>query len=93
MKYALMNKETGKLIALDRASGGYPYDVDSIWRAQLWDDFADAMRYTAVSSWKDYDNPVYDLVSVPEPDYSVIPGAMLTGADLEALRYEKKNPR
>jgi hypothetical protein len=59
--YVLRNKKTGAWIALDAASGGYPYDVSDILRAEQFHSKDDAERYIAVGSWKDYDNPLYEL--------------------------------
>lgn len=59
--YVLRNKKTGAWIALDAASGGYPYDVSDILQAEQFYSKDDAERYTATMSWKDYDNPLYEL--------------------------------
>lgn len=62
--YVLKNKKTSKWIALDSASGGYPYDVDEVIRAEKFYSADQAERYIAVMSWKDYDNPLYELYSL-----------------------------
>jgi hypothetical protein len=89
IRYVLKNKETGKYIALDKMSGGYPYDVDTIWRAKKWENPADAILYTAVSSWKDYDHPVYSMEAVT---VVTTPAPMPTGADLEVVRRVDTRP-
>jgi hypothetical protein len=38
-------REGDRFIALDQASGGYPYMVDSPWRAQHWQTTAHAEAY------------------------------------------------
>lgn len=82
-RYGLKNLKTGKLIALDAASGGYPYDVDDEFRAQWWVNKIDADRYNATFSWKDYNKPVYEVVSVT---MNIRWAETLIGDALEATR-------
>ncbi len=63
-RYALRSLTSGKFIALDSASGGYPYEVSTIWRAQFFETADEAIHYTAVMSYSDYDRPEYDLFRV-----------------------------
>jgi hypothetical protein len=83
-RYVLKNKETGKYIAVDHNSGGYPYDVDSIFLATLWKTAYEATRYTAVMSWKDYDNPLYEMELFSA---KTMFAPMLYGKALESTRY------
>jgi hypothetical protein len=52
MNYVFVNKE-GEFIALDRASGGYPYTVNTIFRAHIWKDRKEAFKYS--KHFKDWD--------------------------------------
>lgn len=81
--YVLKNKKTGKWIALDAASGGYPYDVDDVVKAEKFYSADRAERYVAVMSSKDYDNPLYELHSLTLVTEQV---AQRTGLELEDLR-------
>lgn len=81
--YVLKNKKTGKWIALDAASGGYPYDVDEVVRAEKFYSADQAERYIAVISWKDYDNPLYELHRLIFTTEKV---DQRTGSELEDLR-------
>lgn len=81
--YILKNKKTGRWIALDSASGGYPYDVDDIMQANKFYGRDSAERYTAVGSWKDYDNPIYELHRLTFVTEQV---EQRTGGELEGLR-------
>ncbi len=38
-------REGDQFVALDQGSGGYPYMVDSPWKAQHWDTAAHAENY------------------------------------------------
>lgn len=58
--YILKSKQTGKWIAIDSHSG-YPAEVDEMDRAHQWRSKSEANAYNAVMSWKDYDNPLYEL--------------------------------
>lgn len=82
--FVLKNKKTGKWVALDSASGGYPYDVDDIHRAQKFYNVDEAERYIAVNSSKNYDKPVFTLHRMIVVTEQV---RQRTGAELEALRY------
>ena len=42
---AIVIREGDKFVALDQASGGYPYMVDSPWKAMHWDTPAHAESY------------------------------------------------
>lgn len=83
--YVLKNKKTGKWIALDAASGGYPYDVDEVVRAEKFYSADQAERYIAVGSWKDYGNPVYELHRLTFVTEQV---EQRTGEELESLRQK-----
>lgn len=83
MRYVLRYPD-GKFVALDSASGGYPYAVDDVFRARLWDTREAAERYNAVFSWKDYDNPVFSLAVVS----TLVEGVTARkGSALAALRF------
>ena len=45
--YVIKNDATGKFIAVDNSSGGYPYDTE-IHTAKFWYDKDDAFRYKNV---------------------------------------------
>jgi hypothetical protein len=45
--YVIKNDDTGKFIAIDNSSGGYPYDTE-IHNAKFWHDKDDAFRYKNV---------------------------------------------
>lgn len=81
--YVLKNKKTGKWIALDAASGGYPYDVDEVVRAEKFYSKDRAERYIAVCSSKDYANPVFELHHLTFVTEQV---EQRTGEELEGLR-------
>lgn len=83
-RWVLKNPKTDKFVALDRPSGGYPREVESVFEAELWRNLTDAEKYNAVMSWKDYDHPVY-VPFVVTADISVVDN-LTTGVELEELR-------
>jgi hypothetical protein len=85
--YVLKSVKTGKFIAVDSSTGGYPYEVDDLWRARIWEDPIAAIRYTAVMSWQDYENPVFYMQQVR---YMLDEAHMPKGEELEAVRNSKR---
>lgn len=47
-KYIIKNNKTGEYIAIDQASGGYPYDTD-IFNAKIWHTKQEAREYNKMS--------------------------------------------
>ncbi len=82
-RYVLRSKKTDKFIALDPPSGNYPYEVDDPLDAGFWRDKASAIKYTAVFSHQDYDNPPYEILEI---DVFLTPVEMPTGKDLSSHR-------
>ena len=85
--YILKSKKTGKWIKVDDRSGGYPYEVEAIERAQLFITQTEAERYNAVMSWKDYDNPLYTVHEV-QMEATLVESR--TGDQLRAFRDHPK---
>lgn len=52
MNYVFKDNE-GRYIALDSDSGGYPYKVDNIFRAEIWSNRKAAFEYR--SHFEDWD--------------------------------------
>lgn len=57
--YNAAHQDSGKYVAIDHASGGYPYGVTDVREAKLWDTQADALHYAK----RDYPRN-FDLVTV-----------------------------
>lgn len=53
--YFIIDQKTNKFVAVDFASGGYPYMTDSITAAYKFNKLDEAVGYHA-SSFKDYPN-------------------------------------
>lgn len=81
--YFLQSKKSGMWIKIDQSSGGYPYEVEMVQRAELFATKTAAERFNAVMSWKDYDNPLYTVHEVTLETTLV---DNLTGAQLRDLR-------
>lgn len=37
IRYIVVNTRTNKPVAMDMPSGGYPYDVDDLWKAKFFE--------------------------------------------------------
>lgn len=83
-RFALRDNETDKFIALDEASGGCAYPVESLFDAKTWRTMAEAERYNAIASWRDYDNPVYSVYAFSIQTRWI--GDATTGEALESMR-------
>lgn len=65
-KFVLMYKD-GSFVQRDdstgpMSSGGYPYPVQTINEATMWDTAHEAASYAQVSDWRDMARSVYEVV-------------------------------
>ena len=47
-RYVVFNTRTHRPVAMDMPSGGYPYDVDSLWDAKFFDSREGAMNWAKI---------------------------------------------
>lgn len=45
MEKLVLKYTTGEFVAIDNGSGGYPYKVKDVFRAQFWNSEDDALSY------------------------------------------------
>jgi hypothetical protein len=51
----------GKFVALDMPSGGYPYGITDIWKAQRWTNFRELAHYMEMFRGEKFVPVVYEL--------------------------------
>lgn len=68
LRFAASSDWAGQYVALDSASGGYPYAVgDNVFRAKVWDSEEKALDYA--SSFKGYDS--YSAYAIVQKAFAV----------------------